>query len=157
MTTLIATAPNLLVSAELERGGFRPLGFFSFTPVGLEVLAVEREERFVVRVLGAPEPDTRLRAGDVLLVQDLGRDLARCAEELDLEVQPMQDRHRELLVRDVGVVKPWARIAQVEHDARDFVVLTMPSELEVVAPARRRGSVALSIVAVASIPLLFPF
>jgi len=275
MMTLIATAPNLLVSAELERSGLQPFGFFAFTPIGLavlavallyllvlgrrllpagervpeprsavgmrelvqryglaggikrleipgrsklvgrslaeirlgsdygvRVLAVEREERFVVRVLGAPGPDTRIRAGDVLLVQDLGQDLARCAEELELDVQPMQDRHRELLIRDVGVAEvlvppesslkgsslresrfrerhqlevigvrrasrvvqafldervrpgdtllvagPWARIAQVESDARDFVVLTMPSELEVVAPARRRGPVALSIVA----------
>ncbi|MFO7609616.1 MAG: SLC13 family permease [Candidatus Krumholzibacteriia bacterium] len=40
MMTLIATTPNLVVSAELEAAGLEPLGFFSFTPIGLAVLAV---------------------------------------------------------------------------------------------------------------------
>ena len=40
MLTLIATAPNLVVSAELERAGFEPFGFFSFTPIGGTVLLV---------------------------------------------------------------------------------------------------------------------
>ena len=40
MLTLIATTPNLVVSAELEYSGFRPLGFFSFSPVGVVVLIV---------------------------------------------------------------------------------------------------------------------
>jgi di/tricarboxylate transporter len=40
MLTLIATTPNLVVSAELEYSGFQPLGFFSFFPIGLVVLAV---------------------------------------------------------------------------------------------------------------------
>ncbi len=40
MLTLIATTPNLVVSAELEAKGFEPLGFFSFTPIGAAILAV---------------------------------------------------------------------------------------------------------------------
>lgn len=40
MLTLIATAPNMVVSAELTRAGFEPLGFFSFTPIGGAVLLV---------------------------------------------------------------------------------------------------------------------
>jgi di/tricarboxylate transporter len=38
MTTLIATAPNLVVNSELERHGFRGFNFFAFTPFGLPVL-----------------------------------------------------------------------------------------------------------------------
>ncbi len=38
MLTLIATPPNLVASAELERSGYEPFGFFSVTPVGLAVL-----------------------------------------------------------------------------------------------------------------------
>lgn len=38
--TLIATPPNLIVSEELEKNGFEPLSFFSFTPVGLIGLSV---------------------------------------------------------------------------------------------------------------------
>ena len=40
MTTLIATAPNLVVNAELERAGVASFGFFSFTPFGVTILAL---------------------------------------------------------------------------------------------------------------------
>jgi di/tricarboxylate transporter len=40
MTTLIASPPNLVVSAELVSNGYRALGFFSFSLIGLAVLAV---------------------------------------------------------------------------------------------------------------------
>ena len=35
MMTLIGTPPNLVISNELEKAGFDPLSFFSFTPVGI--------------------------------------------------------------------------------------------------------------------------
>lgn len=38
MTTLIATAPNLVVSGELERHGYAGFHFFAFTPFGVPVL-----------------------------------------------------------------------------------------------------------------------
>jgi di/tricarboxylate transporter len=38
MLTLVATAPNLVVSSELQREGFEGFGFFSFTPFGLPIL-----------------------------------------------------------------------------------------------------------------------
>lgn len=40
MLTLIGTPPNLIVSDALERAGYEPLTFFSFTPVGLLCVAV---------------------------------------------------------------------------------------------------------------------
>lgn len=40
MLTLIATPPNLVVSGALAEEGFQPLGFFSFTPIGLAVLVI---------------------------------------------------------------------------------------------------------------------
>ena len=40
MMTLVATAPNLVVHAELERHGFEGFGFFAFTPFGLPLLAL---------------------------------------------------------------------------------------------------------------------
>ncbi|MFG0283373.1 MAG: SLC13 family permease [Phycisphaerales bacterium JB039] len=40
MLTLIATAPNLVVSEELKAQGMEGFGFFSFTPIGLGVLVV---------------------------------------------------------------------------------------------------------------------
>lgn len=40
MMTLIGTPPNLVISNELQKAGFDPLSFFSFTPVGLICVAV---------------------------------------------------------------------------------------------------------------------
>jgi di/tricarboxylate transporter len=40
MMTLVGTAPNLVVHAELTRQGQEGFGFFSFTPFGLPILAV---------------------------------------------------------------------------------------------------------------------
>lgn len=39
MLTLVATPPNLILDSALERGGHERLSFFSFTPIGLAVLA----------------------------------------------------------------------------------------------------------------------
>lgn len=40
MLTLIGTPPNLIISEELQKNGFEPLSFFSFTPVGLVCIVV---------------------------------------------------------------------------------------------------------------------
>ncbi|WP_437192074.1 SLC13 family permease [Planctomicrobium sp. SH527] len=40
MTTLVATAPNLVVNSELVRRGFDGFGFFSFTPFGAPILVL---------------------------------------------------------------------------------------------------------------------
>ena len=40
MMTLVATAPNLVVSSELERHGMEGFRFFSFTPFGLPILVL---------------------------------------------------------------------------------------------------------------------
>ena len=71
MITLIATTSNLVVSAELIRSGFEPLGFFSFTPIGLTVLVV-----FVIYMVVAGRhmlPGERMRAPqtDARSVRDL--------------------------------------------------------------------------------------
>ena len=47
MLTLIATTPNLVVSEELKGAGYSEFGFFSFTPVGLAVLATVSVNRAV--------------------------------------------------------------------------------------------------------------
>ena len=39
MLTLIATTPNLVVSEELKNAGYEEFGFFSFTPLGIAILA----------------------------------------------------------------------------------------------------------------------
>ncbi|TVS01624.1 MAG: SLC13 family permease [Phycisphaerales bacterium] len=49
MMTLVATAPNLVVSSELVRQGFDGFGFFSITPFGIPVLVLGILYMLVVR------------------------------------------------------------------------------------------------------------
>jgi Di- and tricarboxylate transporters len=49
MMTLVATAPNLVVNAELMRHGFEGFGFFAFTPFGVPVLLIAILYMFVAR------------------------------------------------------------------------------------------------------------
>jgi len=58
LMTLIATAPNLVVSGALTDHGFDPLGFFELTPIGVVVLvmAVGYMLLFGRRQLDRPEP-----------------------------------------------------------------------------------------------------
>lgn len=57
MLTLVATAPNLVVNAELTRQGSVGFGFFSFTPFGLPLLVLGILYMLLARRLlgGAPE------------------------------------------------------------------------------------------------------
>jgi di/tricarboxylate transporter len=62
MMTLIATAPNLVVHAELIRQGHAGFNFFSFTPFGLPILALAilymlLARRFLAPGTTAPEPE----------------------------------------------------------------------------------------------------
>ena len=54
MLTLVATAPNLVINAELARHGISGFQFFSFTPFGVPVLALGIIYMIVARrLLGA--------------------------------------------------------------------------------------------------------
>lgn len=69
MLTLVATAPNLMVNAELARQGHPGFGFFGITPFGLPVLLLGIGYMLVARRLlaggpapaAAPPPRVRLR------------------------------------------------------------------------------------------------
>lgn len=66
MMTLVATAPNLVVSAQLARAGHEGFGFFAFTPFGLPILGLAILYMLAARrLLGrapaeAPPPRPRL-------------------------------------------------------------------------------------------------
>ncbi len=58
MLTLVATAPNLVVNAELARHGMAGFGFFSFTPFGLPLLVLAIVYMiFARRLLASGEDD----------------------------------------------------------------------------------------------------
>ncbi|PQO43173.1 SLC13 family permease [Blastopirellula marina] len=76
MMTLIATAPNLVVSSELERNGFDGFQFFSFAPFGIPILLVATGYMlFACRWLGA---GTKTSSGPV------GPNLSQWIEEYQL-------------------------------------------------------------------------
>ncbi len=57
MTTLIATAPNLVVNSELIRHGEKGFNFFSFTPFGLPILVLGIIYMLLVRRGLSPKSD----------------------------------------------------------------------------------------------------
>jgi di/tricarboxylate transporter len=84
MLTLIATTPNLVVSAELAAKGLEPFSFFSFTPIGLAVLAVAMAYMWLVgrHLLPGGEvaaPDSEVRT---LMDLQIGFGLERHAQRL---------------------------------------------------------------------------
>jgi di/tricarboxylate transporter len=274
MLALIATTPNLVVSAELGSQGLEPFSFFSFTPIGLSVLAVtvaymglvgrhllpggglvpaksrdqtvddlwqgygldgmghrtrvpaasrlvgctlaqsrigsdyrlrligleRRTPRGRIEFVPAPRGDAEIHPEDVLLVvgepaqaqalaageglelldverpgnspwrQELGLAVVLVHPESHLVGRALREaefrtahtlhvlglRRRGAIVRDfvdepleVGdsllVVGAWDSIARLRGEVHDFVVLTLPRELDEVAPARRRAPIALVI------------
>ena len=65
MLTLIATTPNLVVSSELESTeGYESLGFFSFMPIGLTVLAVGVVYILLVRGMLVDQADDSVTSND---------------------------------------------------------------------------------------------
>ncbi|HRK96047.1 MAG TPA: SLC13 family permease [Rhodospirillales bacterium] len=62
LMTLIATAPNLVVSAALTGRGLEPLGFFELTPIGVAVLIVAVVYMTTIgrKLLDRPEPRPEL-------------------------------------------------------------------------------------------------
>jgi di/tricarboxylate transporter len=276
MLTLIATTPNLVVSAELDAKGLEPFGFFSFTPIGMAVLGVAVAymwlagrhflpggqvappktdartlgdlwigfglegsghrlrvsarsslvgrtlgeagigTRFHARVIGieragrrggreflpTPGSDAEIHDGDVLCAVAEPDAAAALATQEELDPLAIGDEDRELWRTELGmavvlvhpesrldrktlrgsefrsshalhvlglrrrgaivpafadeplepgdsllVTGSWHSIARLQGDTRDFVVLTLPEELDEVAPARQRAPVALLILA----------
>jgi di/tricarboxylate transporter len=72
MLTLIGTPPNLVVNNQLIRDGFEPFGFFSFTPIGLLVLAAGIGYVLIIGQKWLPDRgDSKHPGGNHLSLQDL--------------------------------------------------------------------------------------
>ena len=107
MLTLVATAPNLVVHAELVRQGAAGFGFFSVTPMGLIVLVLAIgyiliARRFLPeRLASAGERHRRPTFADWIEKYDLGAHEARVRVPAR---SPIVDKRRdELEARDAGV------------------------------------------------------
>ena len=86
MMTLVATAPNLVVNAQLIRAGHDGFSFFAFTPFGLPVLALAvlvmvATRRWLGGAAPAPGPD-RPHLADWIAAYGLG------AREIRVRIEP---------------------------------------------------------------------
>jgi di/tricarboxylate transporter len=132
--TLIATAPNLMVNAELVRRGFEGFGFFGITPFGLPILVLGVTYMLLARRLlrggGQAAASTapvarRARLQDWIELYDLpDREYRlRVSEDSPLAGRPLQD----LKLRDKGL-----NILAIERAGRFGVVdLVRPRGQEV--------------------------
>jgi di/tricarboxylate transporter len=132
--TLIATAPNLMVNAELVRRGFEGFGFFGITPFGLPILVLGVTYMLLARRLlrgsGQAAASTapvarRARLQDWIELYDLpDREYRlRVGDDSPLAGRPLQD----LKLRDKGL-----NILAIERAGRFGVVdLVRPRGQEV--------------------------
>jgi len=97
--------------------------------VGLATVLIHPESRLIAKTLH--EAEFRSRFGlQVLAVRRSGRVLTQFLDE-------------KLRLGDaLLVIGPWKKISQLRYNLHDYVVLTLPAELEQVAPARRKAPVA---------------
>jgi|APTNR8051073442_1049403.scaffolds.fasta_scaffold02465_4 di/tricarboxylate transporter len=284
MLTLIATPPNLVINAELNRQGLEPFNFFDFTPFGLAILVigivymltigrrllatesegvdeaddgtsleelvrlygltgrlhrlrlaggsplvgqtlaaarlrsdfavnvvgVERSRRFGIEITPAL-PRTQFNSGDILYVVGGEEPIShfmevRKLQRLALETRPMKELAAELglaevllgpesdlIGRTIGeaalrtrhhvsvlavrrktgpieasltdltlrlgdsllVAGGWQHIGRLREEKKDFIVLSLPREMDEVAPARRKAPYALAIVAMMIVAMTF--
>ena len=97
MLTLVATAPNLVVNAELIRQGAEGFGFFSFTPFGLPLL-----------VLGIVY---MLFARGLLASEELDPPPRTAAPALRAWIEHYRLADREQRVRDRALARRWSESA----------------------------------------------
>jgi di/tricarboxylate transporter len=100
--------------------------------VGLATVLIHPESRLTRKTLH--EVRFRTRAG--LQVLALRRSGEVLTEFLDVKLR---------LGDALLVLGPWKRIVELRRDVHDYLVLTLPTELDQVAPARNKAPVALAI------------
>jgi di/tricarboxylate transporter len=88
MLTLVATAPNLIVDTALRHNGFAGLSLFSFTPIGVVVLAAGIGYMLVARRRLKVRIDKHPSGKSSRSLQDLIRDYDLAGREHRLRIQP---------------------------------------------------------------------
>ena len=107
MMTLVATAPNLVVNAELARHGMEGFRFFSFTPFGLPVLILGIIYMVVARRMLSSEPVEPTPASRRPSLQTWIDPVSTC--------RPRIPGAREVKLTDIGKAPRGAAFASVRH------------------------------------------
>ncbi|MEL7939175.1 MULTISPECIES: SLC13 family permease [Pseudomonas] len=87
MLTLVATPPNMVVHSELVREGEAGFGFFSFTPIGLVILALGVAYMLVARRWLGHGDDSPGNAAQRRSLRDLIRDYQLAGRERRLRIR----------------------------------------------------------------------
>ena len=88
MTTLVATAPNLVVNSELDRHGIKGFEFFSFTPFGAVILFLGIIYMILVRHWLPASKDSNADAGHEVSLADWVDTYKLATREYRLRVTP---------------------------------------------------------------------
>lgn len=118
MLTLIATTPNLVVSAELERAGYDSFSFFSFTPVGLSVLVVGVAYMVLMgrRLLPGEVEDIAQGAGYGM--RDLLEQFGAIGDGVRLRIPPSSPLVRQTLIGSEIGSRYHLRVVMLEREER---------------------------------------
>jgi di/tricarboxylate transporter len=129
MTTLVATAPNLVVNSELERKGHTGFHFFSFTPFGVPVLVLGIIYMIFARRWLAARDDTTAATPRRPTLADWIDEYKLAAREHRVRVtdrSPLADKTlAELNLRDTS----GARLVAIERN-RKLIQPTAKTELQ---------------------------
>jgi di/tricarboxylate transporter len=131
MTTLVATAPNLVVNSELERHGIAGFRFFSFTPFGLPILVLGIVYMIFARrwLAGAGDAKAARRPGMADWIEEYG--LAGREYRLRVtEGSPVVGRTLEELDLRATVGASLLAIERHRRFAREVLSPTAKTELE---------------------------
>lgn len=128
MLTLIGTPPNLVISGELVKSGYGALSFFSFTPVGIVVVAIGVVLLWPLSrkcLLGKNDDGNANKGGKSL--NDLARDYQLSKNRYRLRVQK-KSSVVNARIRDLEVFQgKEVTILEIERKVRKWLFFSKPT------------------------------
>ena len=120
MLTLIATPPNLVISGELSNQGFQPLGFFSFSAIGIVVLAGLMLYMVVVGKHWLPKADSTDTASVRRSIQALWDEYRVDRELIYLQIGPDSPLHGKTIAQSELYKRYGLRVLDLSQRVRGW-------------------------------------
>lgn len=120
MLTLIATPPNLVISGELSNQGFQPLGFFSFSAIGIVVLAGLMLYMVVVGKHWLPKADSTDTASMRRSIQALWDEYRVDRELIYLQIGPDSPLHGKTIAQSELYKRYGLRVLDLSQRVRGW-------------------------------------
>ena len=120
MLTLIATPPNLVISGELSNQGFQPLGFFSFSAIGIVVLAGLMLYMVVIGKHWLPKADSTDTASVRRSIQALWDEYRVDRELIYLQIGPDSPLHGKTIAQSELYKRYGLRVLDLSQRVRGW-------------------------------------